>query len=160
MRTVTATVIPGKSALQPSLATASFYDAYSAPLSDGALSPTEIFLRASRATPGRVGALMSISNRIVRQLGLKDVGSMDGKTRKGGTAARHRRLPPGCTGLGSEALRQKLAQLRGVDRGARAQLAWSDLCGARWSYPSARCQGHDAADGDVNACAIECRYRG
>lgn len=82
MQTVTATVIPGESVLQPSLADASFCDAYSAPLSDGTLSPTEIFLRASRATPGWVATLMSIRNRIVRQLGLKDVGSMDGEARK------------------------------------------------------------------------------
>lgn len=82
MRTVTATIVPSESVLRPSLADASFHDAYSAPLSDGTLSPTEIFLRTSRATPGWVETLMSIRNRIVRQLGLKDVGAMNGETRK------------------------------------------------------------------------------
>jgi hypothetical protein len=82
MQTVTETDIPDQSVLRSSLADASFYDAYSAPLCDGTLSPTEIFLRTSRATPGWVATLMSIRNGIVRQLGLKDVGSMSGETRK------------------------------------------------------------------------------
>ena len=73
---VTATTVPDDSALRPSLADADFYDAYEAPLGTATLSPTEIFLRASRATPQWVDDLMAIRNRIVRLLGLKDVGAM------------------------------------------------------------------------------------
>jgi hypothetical protein len=70
------TTVPQDSLLQTSLADADFYDAYEAPLNDRALSPTEIFLRASRATPRWVGVVMILRKRIVRQLGLKDVGAM------------------------------------------------------------------------------------
>jgi Protein of unknown function (DUF2867) len=70
------TTVPNNSLLQTSLADADFYDAYEAPLSDRALSPTEIFLRASRATPRWVSAAMTLRNQIVHRLGLKDVGAM------------------------------------------------------------------------------------
>jgi len=78
---VTATTVPGDSALRPSLADADYYDAYEAPLKTAALSPTEIFLRASRNTPRWVDDLMAIRNRIVRLFGLKDVGAMKVATR-------------------------------------------------------------------------------
>jgi Protein of unknown function (DUF2867) len=78
---VTATTVPGDSALRPSLADADYYDAYEAPLNTAALSPTEIFLRASRNTPRWVDDLMAIRNRIVRLFGLKDVGAMKVATR-------------------------------------------------------------------------------
>jgi Protein of unknown function (DUF2867) len=73
---VTETTVPDDSALQPWLAGADFYDAYQAPLTTATLSPTEIFLRASRTTPRWVEDLMAIRNRIVRLFGLKDVGAM------------------------------------------------------------------------------------
>lgn len=73
---VTATTVPDESVLQPTLANADFYDAYEAPLIAAMLSPTEIFLRASRSTPRWVDDLMVIRNRIVRLFGLKDVGAM------------------------------------------------------------------------------------
>ena len=73
---VTATTVPDQSALRPTLADADFYDAYQAPLNTAMLSPTEIFLRTSRATPRWVDDLMAIRNRIVRLFGLKDVGAM------------------------------------------------------------------------------------
>jgi hypothetical protein len=73
---VTATTVPDESALQPTLVDADFYDAYEAPLSTAMLSPTEIFLRASRSTPRWVDDLMAVRNRIVRLFGLKDVGAM------------------------------------------------------------------------------------
>ena len=76
MAKVTATAVPDESALQPTLADADFYDAYEAPLSTAMLSPTEIFLRASRSTPRWVDDLMAVRNRIVRLFGLKDVGAM------------------------------------------------------------------------------------
>ena len=70
------TTVPHDSLLQTSLAGADFYEAYEAPLNDPALSPTEIFLRASRATPRWVSVAMALRNRIVQRLGLKDVGTM------------------------------------------------------------------------------------
>ncbi len=73
---VVKTTVPHESLLQASLADADFYDAYQAPLHDWALSPTEIFLRASRATPPWVGMAMALRNRIVQRLGLKNVGAM------------------------------------------------------------------------------------
>jgi hypothetical protein len=81
MTHVTATSVPADSVLQPWLAGAEFYDAYEAPLTVTALSPTEIFLRASRSTPKWVDDLMSIRNRVVRLFGLKDVGAMKAATR-------------------------------------------------------------------------------
>jgi hypothetical protein len=75
------TAVPGESALQSSIADAYFYDAYEAPLNTATLSPTEIFLRGSHATPRWVDSLMSIRNRIVRLFGLKDVGAMRASTR-------------------------------------------------------------------------------
>ena len=76
MTRVTATSVPDDSVLQSRLAEADFYDAYEAPLAAASLSPTEIFLRASRATPHWVDQLMAIRNRIVRLFGLKDVGAL------------------------------------------------------------------------------------
>ena len=76
MNKVTATSVPDDSVLQSWLAKADFYDAYEAPLTANGLSPTEVFLRASRATPKWVDDLMAIRNRIVRLFGLKDVGEM------------------------------------------------------------------------------------
>jgi hypothetical protein len=67
---------PEESDLRPTLARANYHDAYSAPLADDRLSPVEIFLRASRATPAWVALLMAFRNAIVRHLGLKDVGAM------------------------------------------------------------------------------------
>jgi hypothetical protein len=78
---VTATTVPDNSVLRPSLADADFYDAYEAPLSTATLSPTEIFLRATRGTPQWVEELMAIRNRMVRLFGLKDVGAMKTATR-------------------------------------------------------------------------------
>jgi hypothetical protein len=78
---VTATAVPDDSALRPWLAGADFYDAYEAPLNTATLSPAEIFVRASRATPRWVDDLMSIRNRIVRLFGLKDVGAMKAAAR-------------------------------------------------------------------------------
>ena len=78
MAVVTKTIVPSDSALKPAAAAASFHDAYAAPLMSGSLTPTEIFLQAINATPPWVDCLMSVRNVIVRQFGLKDVGTMRG----------------------------------------------------------------------------------
>ena len=48
---IVATKVPADSALQSWLGEADFYDAWEAPLDDGSLSPTEVFLRCTSATP-------------------------------------------------------------------------------------------------------------
>lgn len=76
MRPVTATTVPAGSLLQPMLASANFHDAFQAPLNDPTLSPVEIYLRASRATPRWVNGLMDMRNAMVRHLGLKTPGRL------------------------------------------------------------------------------------
>lgn len=71
---VEATTVPGESALHAGLAQSDFADAYMAPLGDASLTPAQIALRAFRATPPWVTALLDLRNRIVRRFGLKDVG--------------------------------------------------------------------------------------
>lgn len=73
---VVASTVPAASALRGWVADADFHDAWEAPLSNSALSPTEIFLRAAGAAPAWVGMAMALRNRAVRLFGLKDVGSM------------------------------------------------------------------------------------
>lgn len=74
--TVQLTTVPADSALAGTLATASFFDAHTAPLHDTELSPADIAARLFRATPDWANALMRLRNSIVRQLGLKDVGDL------------------------------------------------------------------------------------
>ncbi|KAF2989258.1 DUF2867 domain-containing protein (plasmid) [Methylocystis sp. MJC1] len=88
MNEVLAATTPGESALRSWLAHADFHDAWSTPLRNGALTPTEIFLRASRTAPAWIGWLMALRNWIVRQIGLKDVGSMSDATGKAADAYR------------------------------------------------------------------------
>ena len=76
MSEVFAVDLPGESALRPKLARASFHDSYASPLADDTLTPVEIFMRSSRATPRWVDSLMALRNAVVRRLGLKDVGAM------------------------------------------------------------------------------------
>lgn len=82
MNEVSATTVPPESVLQSWLPEADFYDAWTAPLRDSALTPTEIFLRASRTAPAWIGRAMALRNWIVRQIGLKDVGAMSDWTGK------------------------------------------------------------------------------
>jgi len=86
MYEVIAARTPGESALRSWLANADFHDAWSTPLRNGALTPTEIFLRASRTAPVWIGRLMALRNWVVRQIGLKDVGSMSDATGKAAQA--------------------------------------------------------------------------
>ncbi|SJZ69348.1 Protein of unknown function [Enhydrobacter aerosaccus] len=76
MTIVKETAVPTSSVLHGTLADADFFDAYVAPLPDDSLSPMEVFLHASRHTPQWVTRLMSLRNRLVSLVGLKDVGRM------------------------------------------------------------------------------------
>jgi hypothetical protein len=88
MTSVVAVDVPLESSLYPTLLLSDFYDAYQAPLGDPGRSPADIFLNASRATPRWVGQLMTLRNFLVRQIGLKDVGSMNPSSHRDGTTYR------------------------------------------------------------------------
>lgn len=75
MKKVTEIKIPLDSLLAHSLSRIDFGDAYQANLSNAALTPTELFLLASKAMPVWINALMQVRNTLVRKLGLKDVGA-------------------------------------------------------------------------------------
>jgi hypothetical protein len=85
---VTAIDLPSDSALHATLASADFHDAHKAPLSNGLLTLIEIFMVTIHATPPWVMHPMSIRNLAVRQLGLKDVGSMSGAANKPALSSR------------------------------------------------------------------------
>jgi hypothetical protein len=76
MNRVFATEIPSGTGIGAYRVGADFADAWAAPLADASLSPTEIFLRTVRATPAWVASAMAVRNRLVRLVGLKDVGPM------------------------------------------------------------------------------------
>lgn len=82
MNVVSKTVVPEGSALYALLAKADFYDAYSARLTETALTPVEIYIRAARSTPRWVSTLMSVRNWVVGLFGLKDVGRLSGSIDK------------------------------------------------------------------------------
>lgn len=77
MNAVHETGLPAASAIEAWAVGAGFHDAWSTPLADPTLSPAEIFLRSARSTPRWVETAMAWRNRLVRLLGLKDVGAMD-----------------------------------------------------------------------------------
>ncbi len=76
MSNVSARDFPVESQLHAWLEAVDFHDAYECRLNDRDLTPTEIFIRAARATPGWAEMLMTIRNRAVSLLGLKDVGNL------------------------------------------------------------------------------------
>lgn len=53
-----------------------FHDAWSAPAADASLPALGQFLKAAAATPGWVEACMALRNRVVRAVGLKDLGAL------------------------------------------------------------------------------------
>ena len=55
---------------------ADFWDAWSVPAAQPELPALDQFLKAVRATPRWVEACMSLRNRVVAQLGLKDLGGL------------------------------------------------------------------------------------
>lgn len=67
---------PAESQLYPELARATFHDAFESDLADTALSPLDIAIRYVRATPDWVEALLSIRNRMVAPLGIRDGGQL------------------------------------------------------------------------------------
>lgn len=76
MANITEVGIPTDSFLHKTLASASFFDAYQGALSNTALWPADIFLRAASTTPAWIERAMAFRNALVRRIGLRDVGSM------------------------------------------------------------------------------------
>jgi hypothetical protein len=78
MSTVFASRVPEGSLIASRLPGAHFHDAWSVEPADPGLCALEYFLKAAQATPAWVNQLMSVRNWVVVQLGLKDLGHLDG----------------------------------------------------------------------------------
>jgi hypothetical protein len=70
------TSIPASSALAASLAGAYFHDAWAIVPADGSPTALDMFLKVSAGTPGWVNTLMTLRNRVVSMLGLKNLGTL------------------------------------------------------------------------------------
>lgn len=78
MNTIKACGVPVGSLIARRLPGAHFHDAWSVEPADSGLCALEYFLKAAHATPTWVNQLMSVRNRVVAQLGLKDLGHLGG----------------------------------------------------------------------------------
>jgi hypothetical protein len=68
--------VPPECAVFPTLHTANFYDAWQVSIAYTPASALDAFLSVVQATPRWVDALMTVRNRIVSCLGLKDLGAL------------------------------------------------------------------------------------
>lgn len=78
MSAVGACPVPEGSLIARHLPGAYFHDAWSVEPADPALCALGQFLRAAQSTPTWVNQLMSLRNRVVARLGLKDLGHLNG----------------------------------------------------------------------------------
>lgn len=76
MHQVELSEVPMHSALRPLLDGADFHDTYRFPLSDPNLPALGIFLAAMAESPAWIDGLMWIRNKMVRMVGLKDLGGL------------------------------------------------------------------------------------
>ena len=76
MATVKTSEVPSFSALSDSLRSAYFYDCYTVALPPDDRSPLELYLSVVSRTPRWIEFLMNVRNKIVGQLGLKDMGAL------------------------------------------------------------------------------------
>ncbi|WP_052736521.1 DUF2867 domain-containing protein [Aquincola tertiaricarbonis] len=81
--------VPATSALAHRVGTADFHDAYAVDVGSSTLTALEHFLVIVRRTPRWVDVLMTLRNRMVRMVGLKDLGALGG-VRTGKPAAAYR----------------------------------------------------------------------
>lgn len=88
--TLSKIAVPAQSVLAPSLATADFADCYLLPDPDPGRDLLSIWLQLSGRTPAWMAALMRLRNRVVRLVGLKDLGGLAAQT--GGKPAEHFRI--------------------------------------------------------------------
>lgn len=68
--------IPTSCSLHASVRAASFADAFSTLVPRSDLTATELFVAVGSQTPAWINSLMNLRNSIVRQLGLKDLGTL------------------------------------------------------------------------------------
>lgn len=68
--------IPATCSLHARAQTASFADAFSTLVPRSDLTATQLFTAIGRQTPSWINSLMSLRNSVVRQLGLKDLGTL------------------------------------------------------------------------------------
>ncbi len=91
MSRVTTTTLPQPSAIHATLPGADFWDAYAAPDPAPAASALQAWLDLAARTPRWTRRLMALRNRLVRLVGLRDLGQLDGGLPAGhATAARYR----------------------------------------------------------------------
>lgn len=88
-RAATACAVPAASALSQRLGEAYFHDAYAIDVGRSDLTALAHFLAVVGRTPRWVDVLMTLRNRIVRLVGLKDLGALGG-VRSGKPAAAYR----------------------------------------------------------------------
>lgn len=74
--TLSKIAVPAQSVLAPSLATADFADCYLLPDPDPQAPLLQSWLNLSTRTPAWMAALMGLRNRVVRLVGLKDLGGL------------------------------------------------------------------------------------
>ncbi|MDQ1814744.1 DUF2867 domain-containing protein [Massilia sp. CCM 9210] len=72
------TVVPASSAIAALLPGAYFHDAWAIAPDDANATALELFLKVSASTPGWVNTLMTLRNRVVAMLGLKNLGTLSG----------------------------------------------------------------------------------
>lgn len=72
------TIVPAPSALAKSLSDAYFHDAWAIAPADGNASALAMFLNVTAGTPGWVNTLMTLRNRVVSLVGLKNLGTLSG----------------------------------------------------------------------------------
>jgi hypothetical protein len=90
MSRVTTTALPQPSAIHATLQGADFWDAYAAPDPAPAASALQAWLDLAARTPRWTRRLMALRNRLVRLVGLQDLGQLDGGLPPGAQAARYR----------------------------------------------------------------------
>jgi hypothetical protein len=78
MMNVQASQVPSFSAVRDSLHTAYFYDCYAIEIPPDSRSPLALYLDVVSRTPRWIDFLMKLRNKIVAQLGLKDMGRLSG----------------------------------------------------------------------------------
>jgi len=74
---ITATVIPQQSEIARRLPGADFHDCYTMDTQPNQLSALEAYLKVAAITPGWVNRAMALRNRIVKLVGLKDLGLLN-----------------------------------------------------------------------------------
>jgi hypothetical protein len=73
---ITAVAVPSESVIYTRLKNAYFYDCYMQEIPTNSASALELYLRVVATTPAWINALMALRNRVVRFVGLKNLGHL------------------------------------------------------------------------------------